>query len=113
MSAIYSLLRQAIIERKQVILAYAGYEREVCPHVLGLKQGRQHVLTFQFGGGSASGLPPGGQWRCMDVGKIRTATMRDGPWHTGLSHTQPQSCVDQIDVQISLAPPATPYAKRA
>ena len=113
MSPIYSLLREAILKQKQVVLVYQGYEREVCPHVIGLKNGKQHVLTYQFAGGSKGGLPPEGQWRCMDVRDIRSATLRDGSWHTGSSHTQPQTCVDVIDVQVQLTPSVKPYSRSA
>ena len=114
MSPIYSLLRQAIIEQKQVVATYQGHLREVCPHVLGLKNGKEHLLSYQFAGGSSKGLPPGGQWRCMDVNQIVNATLRDGPWRTGDSHLKPQTCVDVIDVQVyGDSPPPSPYAKRA
>src|SRR5258708_7466556 len=71
MPGVYSLLYQAIEEKKQVIAMYDGYLREMCPHVLGSKDGVRHVLSFQFSGVSSQGLPPGGQWKCMAV---------DGGW---------------------------------
>jgi hypothetical protein len=97
----YQVLRQAIIDRKQVTCIYQGLPREVCPHVIGKKRGKNHVLVFQFGGQSSRGLPPGGEWRCMDPDTVTNAALRDGPWHTGDSHLKPQTCVDQIDVEIS------------
>src|SRR5882724_11554948 len=63
MPGVYSLLYQAIEEKKQVIAMYDGYLREMCPHVLGSKDGVRHVLLFQFAGDSSQGLPPGGQWK--------------------------------------------------
>jgi len=39
MPSVYSLLYQAIEEKKQVIAMYDGYLREMCPHVLGSKDG--------------------------------------------------------------------------
>lgn len=99
--SVYAALRQAIVEHKQVACFYDGHYRECCPHVLGLKRGRQHVLTFQFAGGSSRGLPPEGQWRCMDVDRISGIIVRDGPWRTGESHTRPQTCVDLIDVEVT------------
>lgn len=112
MSTTYTTLRNAILNQQQVVLEYQGYRREVCPHVIGLKNGKQHVLTYQFAGGSKSGLPPLGQWRCIDVRSARIVEVRDGPWRTGDSHTRPQTCVDQIDVQWTGTSP-TPYAQRA
>lgn len=96
----YAVIRQAIVSRQQIVCNYRGCRRECCPHTLGLKRGKKHVLTYQFGGHSNTGLPPGGQWRCMDVDEISDLIVRDGPWHTGVSHTRPQTCVDIIDVEV-------------
>ena len=96
----YAVLRQAIVERKQVVCDYGGYPREICPHVIGMKNGREQALVYQFGGDSSSGLPKGGEWRCMPISGISNATLRDGPWHSGTGHSQPQTCVDEIDVEV-------------
>lgn len=97
----YQVLRQAILDRKQVVCLYQGLVREVCPHVIGLKRGKRHALVFQFAGQSSKGLPPGGEWRCLDVDSVVNAATRDGPWFTGDSHLQPQTCVDQIDAEVT------------
>lgn len=97
----YNLLRQAIIDRKQVVCVYQGLPREVCPHAIGTKRGERHVLVFQFGGQSSQGLPPDGQWRCMNPDEISGAIIQAGPWRTGSSHTRPQTCIDQIDVEVA------------
>ena len=97
----YLLLRQAVLERKQVLCVFKGLPRELCPHVLGTgKSDEEKVLSFQFGGKSSSGLPPGGQWRCMAVSEISDITVRDGDWHTGSSHLRPQTCVKIVDVEV-------------
>jgi len=96
----YDLFRQAILGRKQITCYYQGRYCEVCPHILGYKHGVPHVLVFQFGGDSSRGLPPSGQWRCMEPNDVSRAALRDGPWHTGLSHLKPQTCVDRIEVQV-------------
>ena len=97
----YDVFRQAILSKQQVVCDYAGYQREVCPHVIGTKNGKPQVLTWQFAGGSNSGLPPGGMWRCMEISKVSNAQARPGDWHTGGQHTQPQTCVDQVDVEVA------------
>jgi predicted DNA-binding transcriptional regulator YafY len=101
-SSTYDLLRDAILNRRQVTCEYQGYHREMCPHVLGIKNGVEHVLSYQFAGTGSHGLKPGGQWRCMDVDQIVNAASHAGQWHTGTSHTQPQTCVDDIDVQVPI-----------
>lgn len=113
MSPNYQIMRLAILAQKPVTFDYKGYRRLACPHVLGLKRGLQHALTFQYGGGSSSGLPPGGEWRCVSVAEVSNLVVIDGPWHTGLSHTRPQTCVDQIDVQVPIFSGSNPYSSRA
>ena len=105
-SAVYQLFARAMRERKQIVCSYDGYLRETCPVILGHSQGKEKALTFQFGGGSKSGLPPGGEWRCLFLSRIRAATLRDGPWHAGSSHAQPQGCVEEVDLDVN---PESPY----
>lgn len=99
-SATYAVFRQAILQKKQVTCTYHDLYREVCPHVIGLKRGEEQVLAFQFGGQSSSELPPGGEWRCLKLDQVQGALMRDGPWHTDDRHSQPQTCVDEVDVEV-------------
>lgn len=98
---VYEILRSAILNKQQVFCQYDGHPREMCPHAIGTKNGESHVLSYQFGGSSKSGLPPGGQWRCMVVSGISAAVAQEGQWHTGDSHTRPQTCVDNIDVEVA------------
>ena len=97
---VYEILRSAILSKQQIICQYGGHPREMCPHAIGTKNGEPHVLSYQFGGSSNSGLPPEGQWRCMVIANISDASAQDGDWQTGDSHTQPQSCVDVLDVEV-------------
>jgi hypothetical protein len=99
-SLTYRLFRDAIIGRKQVTCYYQGLDREICPHVLGHKHGKEAALTYQFAGQSASGLPAGGEWRCLFLAEVKNARLRDGPWHSR-PYTQPQTCVDIIDVEVA------------
>jgi hypothetical protein len=108
-SATYELFAQAIAERRQILCVYDGYPRALCPIILGRTRGEEMALAYQFAGGSSSRLPPGGQWKCLKLGKIRNAELRDGRWHSGSHHNQPQSCVEDVDLDIN---PASPYAPR-
>lgn len=98
----YQLFRRAILARKQVTCWYGGCYRELCPHVLGHKGGQEKVLAYQFAGETTSTLPPGGEWRCFVVAKVRRARLRDGAWHSGASHSRLQGCVDTVDVDVNL-----------
>ena len=101
-SATYRIFRDAILREQQVICTYNGYPRELCPHIIGHKDGEETVLAYQFGGKTSSHLPPGGQWRCFKLSDIRNAEARDGAWHTGPSHQSFQSCVDVIDLDVNI-----------
>lgn len=101
MAGNYDLIRQAIIDLKQVVASYRGYLRELCPHTIGTKNGRKQALFFQFGGESSSGLPPGGEWRCIPVDEMTEISVRDGEWRTDGRHSQPQTCIDAIDVEVA------------
>jgi hypothetical protein len=97
----YAVLRDAIVNKKQVTCTYARHYREICPHVIGKgKDGQEMVLSFQFAGQSSTGLPPGGEWRCMRVDEMSHVTSRPGAWHTGDNHSRPQTCVKDIDVEV-------------
>lgn len=115
MSTVYELVREAVIEKLQVVAVYKGCTRQMCPHVLGWKRvaGRRgdgdsreaHALFYQFGGDSRSGLGPDGSpdnWRCIRVDQLRHVTLRRGPWHTAPNLVRPPTCVDEIDVAVSI-----------
>jgi hypothetical protein len=105
-SPIYKLFAQAMAAKRQIVCEYEGFTRELCVVVLGHTRGREKALTFQFGGQSKSGLPPSGEWRCLFVEKVGNVHLRDGPWHAGERHTQPQGCVEVVDLDVN---PRSPY----
>ena len=79
---------------------------ELCPVILGHSQGREKALTYQFGGESEKGLPAEGQWRCLWLSEVGDILLRNGPWHAGDRHKQPQGCVEIVDLDVN---PASPY----
>ena len=102
----YNLFEQAMRLRKQIVCVYRGHPRELCPVILGHSQGQEKALTYQVGGKSSSGLPPQGEWRCLFLSNVSHAQLRDGPWRVGASHTQPQGCVQIVDLDVN---PSSPY----
>lgn len=66
----YNLFAAAIAGRKQVVCMYNKHRRELCPLILGRKDGQEKALAFQFGGYSSKGLPPGSEWRCLFLAKV-------------------------------------------
>lgn len=105
-SQIYNLFSQAMAGRKQVLCLYGGHLRELCPIILGHSHGQEKALTYQFGGKSQSGLTRGGEWRCLWLNKVSNVQLRDGPWHAGNGHSQPQGCVELVDLDVN---PSSPY----
>ena len=101
-----ALIESAIRERKQVIAFYDGFRRELCPHVLGLHDGKYRCLFFQFGGETSEGrvgleVRPG--WRCMELDGLGRVELCDGPWHPEWSATmQPQRCVEVVLAEVRM-----------
>jgi len=108
-SQIYHLFARALVTQKQIVCTYGGHRRELCPVILGHSSGEEKALTFQFGGSSSSGLPRGGEWRCLVLSNVSDVQLRDGPWHAGTSHNKPQGCVEQVDLDAN---PDSPYSPR-
>ncbi|HVV92416.1 MAG TPA: hypothetical protein VHD15_03250 [Hyphomicrobiales bacterium] len=108
-SRTYVLFRRAMAERRQIVCTYLGFRRELCPIILGHSDGEEKALTFQFAGESTSGLPPGGEWRCLMLAKVSDAGLREGRWHDGPSHRRPQGCVKEVDLDVN---PQSPYAPK-
>jgi hypothetical protein len=99
------IIEEAIRTRKPVSGRYGGVRREFCPHALGWKGADRHVLVYQFGGGSESGLPRDGEWRCLRLDELDDVAIQQGPWRTGANVFNPQACIDDMDAVVeALAP---------
>ena len=104
MSVTYDLIKQAILLKKQVTAVYDGLYRELCPHRLGTKNGRQQCLFYQFGGESSTGrIVDGdeGNWRCLPLDGLVDVRLRDGEWHSAANYVNPGTCLDSIEVEIT------------
>jgi len=100
----FSLIEKAIRGRLQIVATYKGHQRQMCPHVLGWKDGRLQCLFYQFAGWSRTGLAGFGSpenWRCIPVDDLQSATAVRGPWHTAANYSQmEQCCVDKVVVSV-------------
>ena len=99
----YTIIRNAILNRQQVVATYKNHVREMCPHVIGTKNGKEQALFYQFGGTSSQGAITSDtpkNWRCIPIEGLSNITVRTGSWHTGDNHTQQQTCVDNIDIEV-------------
>ncbi|MDR6952720.1 hypothetical protein J2X65_002079 [Ancylobacter sp. 3268] len=99
MSNVFDLFVLSARERRPIACIYDGHARQLCVHVVGYRHGKPKALAFQFAGGSASGLPPGGEWRCLFLDRVGAARIVDGGWHSA-RHSQPQTCIDRVVVQV-------------
>ncbi|TXK30993.1 hypothetical protein FVQ98_06750 [Ottowia sp. GY511] len=101
----YEVVRKAISNRQIVVATYKGHLREMCPHVIGKKNGRTQALFYQFGGTSSSGaIIPGSpeNWRCIPIDDLINVSVKDGHWRTADNHSRAQTCVDEIDLEVAL-----------
>jgi hypothetical protein len=102
----YAMIREAILNRDILIASYHGCVREMCPHVIGKKNGRAQALLYQFAGESSSGLKPDGSlanWRCLCIDELVDVSIRNaaGEWHSASNYAAAaQHCVDEIDVKL-------------
>jgi hypothetical protein len=101
----YQILAEAIGTKQQVVARYHDEERVFSPHALGTKQGVSHVLVYQFAGGSRTGLPPGGEWRCLKLDELSDIRLEPGAWRTAPNVFNPQTCLDEIEVLADPLPP--------
>jgi hypothetical protein len=99
------ILTEAISTKQQVVARYGGEERVFSPHALGTKRGVDHVLVYQYAGGSQRGLPPGGEWRCLRVDELSEIRLERGAWRTAPNVFNPQTCLDDIEVVADPLPP--------
>ena len=101
----YDIVRGAILNKQQVIATYDGHHREMCPHVIGHKNGKEQALFYQFGGTGSSGPiqfdGSPANWRCIPIDGLTNVSVRDGEWHTAQSHSKRQTCVDSVDVEVA------------
>ena len=102
-SEIYALIRQAILEKKQIHADHNGARRETCPHAIGRKNGREHVLFYEHGGSGVERprTPPQRTWRCVSVNALENVTIHDGPWHTAKYQATNASCFDEMDIEVN------------
>lgn len=98
-----AMLTRAIEGKRAVAMRYQGLDRRCCPHILGRNpDGVPHVLVFQYGGESASGLPPEGSWRCMRLDQIEAVALIDDPWRTAPTEGHPPpKCVTQVELEVA------------
>jgi hypothetical protein len=101
----YETLKMAIQLKQNISADYKGYPRLMTPHTLGTKNGKEQCLLYQYGGksSSATSFPENSpaNWRCVVVDELENVEIVRTDPHTCDQHTKGQTCVDEVDVEIS------------
>lgn len=105
-STTYKTIREAILAKQNISAEYKNHVREMTPHTLGTKGGKEQCLFYQFGGSSSSATvfpkDSPSNWRCIPLDTLKDVSVIGGDVRTCERHTQRQTCVDIVDVEISL-----------
>jgi hypothetical protein len=118
----HTRIRAAIIHRRPITALYRGRRRLLCPHLLGWNRHRRlQVLCYQYGGDSESGLKPArasDNWRCLAVENLSHVELLDSPWQTAENHSRPQTCIEEVELDVDASPELAPpmpstYSKSA
>jgi len=106
MSPEFRLLQQAIEDGWNISATYQGHSRLMTPHTLGWKNNREQCLLYQFGGTSSSRTVfhrnSPANWRCVHVDELRDVRLVEGELQSCTTHTQRQTCVDDVLCEINL-----------
>jgi len=98
----WTLLEQALTDKRPVRARYNGSERVLCPHALGWKHGRPKVLAYQSGGTTSRGaIKPGPHaWRSMFIDEIEDLSITEGPWQSALNFSHDSNCFDVLEIAL-------------
>ena len=100
---IHEVIKHAILHKQHILATYQTYYREMCPHAIGLKNGKVHCLFYQFGGESSSGIftpSSTNNWRCIPIAGLSNIEVRNGVWYTAQNHSKRQICIDLVEAEV-------------
>ena len=93
------LLSRAVIEKRSVTARYHGQDRLLCPHLLGWRNGRAKVLSYQA---AAPTGDPRQHWRSMFVDELQDLAITDATWFTPVNYTANAVGIDLIEIAVEL-----------
>lgn len=99
----WDLLARAVMEKRTVRANYHGHDRLLCPHLLGWKNGRARVLSYQTAGSTSAGTLPTDQhqrWRWMFVDELQDAAITQHRWRTAANYRPQGTGVEIIEVAV-------------
>ena len=99
----YNTIKNAIQSKQSLTLTYQGRVRKVCPHAIGLKNGKEQALFYQYGGSSKSGISsnPVENWLCISLDGISNIIKNNDAFVSSGNHSKQNTCIDKIDLEIS------------
>ena len=94
----WQVLAEGLVTRRPVRAGYHGTSRLLCPHVLGWKNHRAKVLSYQLGAID----PPGQRWRSMFIDELQDATvLADPTWQTAPNYTTRSNGIDIVELAVT------------
>lgn len=100
----WGVLAAGLAQRRPVRARYHGSERVLCPHVLGWRNSRPLVLSYQSGGTTSEGTLPSDhrqRWRLMFVDEFTEADLVDGPWGSADNYTLHSVGIDVVEFAVA------------
>jgi hypothetical protein len=100
----WDLLEQAIAQRQTIKARYHGRDRLLCPHLLGWRNGRAKLLSYQLSTGADTPTDdPRQQWRAMFVDELVDPLITDDPWLSAPNYTANATGIDVIEIAVRLS----------
>ena len=93
--AAWAVLAESLAARRPVRAVYHGKSRLLCPHVLGWRNGRAKVLSYQAGRN-----PEGSGWRSMFVDELDDLTLTEQAWETDENYAGAPNGIDIVELAI-------------
>ncbi|MET4447653.1 hypothetical protein ABIB75_005954 [Bradyrhizobium sp. GM2.2] len=106
-SAVFMILRQALLERRPVQVSRDGKCQTVCPYILGHAAGEERAFVLVVDASSRTKRPVQAKWICLRLSKIDDVRFADEPWIEQDYPGPVQRCVDQVHLDASLLARAT------
>jgi predicted DNA-binding transcriptional regulator YafY len=107
----WTILEQALRQRRAVQLSYHGRRRTVCPHALGWKNNKAMLLAYQNAQPNDTqnhSADPRKKWRNLFVDEIADAAIADPAieWETADNYNpaHPFNAIDQLAIAITSPP---------
>lgn len=99
--AAWEVLAAGLARRRPVRADYHGTTRVLCPHILGWKNRRPMVFSYQCDGDTSSGPLPSDErqrWRLMYVDEIVDATLVESPWRSADNYQPGRTGIDIVEL---------------